>query len=354
VYQIKRSTLKYRRVCANILCGLVVLTIGCSRSDVESLSVIGDDNIDLGKLTAGEETFHEFRLCNTTVYPILIDSVQTSCSCVVAEAASRRLKSSESVSIPIRFTASSTNETYSASIRVRYRLQNGPSTEIKELTLRAKASIIQDISYFPREIDFGDVSLRDDKQFLRHVEFKPFNDSIRIASVDSSTPVFVPFLESDGELMRIGVKFVPHMALSHGPFAGHILVASSSAQKPRFLIPIKANVIRPVLVNPPTILVSSATEGKVDKTIIITSDEPSRLIIKHGNEDFVVVKILTSSASTSHEVLISVLDLSRENIDVCLGFTATFPSVEKGISEEFHFQVPVFRFKSLTQRFSSK
>ncbi len=129
-------------------------------------------------------------------------------------------------------------------------------------------------------------------------------------------------------------------------FRGHVVVTTNSEMLPKCLVPVKAQYLSPVDIQPSSIIVSSDRTGDVEEEFRIFTSCPSRLVrVVTNSQPIVRSEFAKDRLSETHSVKIFVAPSSESDIDATLLVELSlFP--DQGESVTIKKNVSVYRFKN--------
>lgn len=191
------------------------------------------------RVVVGKDVFHTFTYTNTGNGPLEILAIRPGCGCTTAGTYDRVVVPGGKGSLPIKVNTDKFSGHISKTITI---LTNCPQPDAA-ITLIMKGEVWEPVTFMPKTVGFGRVSLQDPKGMAATQTLTIINNSKTPASL-SPPKSNNPGIKGDLKVVEPGKKFEVIVSLVP-PLQGGVLGASLSfetglAEYPRFEVPVSA------------------------------------------------------------------------------------------------------------------
>jgi hypothetical protein len=217
---------------------------------------------------------HSFTLTNRASFEMRIIAGRSTCGCtqLLTELSGQTIPPGRAIDIPIRFDSGTSDGHTSAKVEVV--LEGDGKRHYAEA--KVIATIIPDVSFWPRQMDFGTLAPGEEKQVhLKVVLREP--GSIRIQEISSSLTNCMLAASGHLETTRISGSIIAPKTKRSQLVAGTLTVVTSSPRMPVVHIPITARIRPPYEVVPDVIVLSPFDDAIGTSTIRLRSQHPATL-----------------------------------------------------------------------------
>jgi len=266
--------------------GLAVLAGGLgSRRFLRASDGVKDVSVapatfDFGKVRQGETLEHAFRLANGGDVAIVIDKVESSCSCTTAkDLKGRAIAPRAAIDLPISLKTGTGDGPEMGRITIYYRSAAREDAPVHFATARVAADVDPDYRVRPTLIDFGTVD--GPAPVSRTIRLRPeaLADVAIVRLSGTSEVLTARRLEAAaGEHdIPIEVTFSGRSLWKSGPVEAMASIETTSPRAPITEVLARARYVAPAEVEPTSIVVDGGATGTVEREIRIDATRPVRI-----------------------------------------------------------------------------
>jgi len=239
--------------------------------------VVEPQGFDFADRRQAEELLYSFTLRNKLSYPITLVGIHSTCGCATVPGilVGRTIDAADSCELPVTLNTGNADGPVSGQVMVYYRA--GTSTRMCGLEL--SANVLPDYRVEPAALDFGKIDQLG--AVTKRVRIRPeMFPGFRVLGVRSSHRQFSARLaeESAGQGVRhVDITFAAENVWRTESFSAIVTVETNSPRAPRAEVAVRARLVPPVEIEPPSVVVRWDESGRVERRLRITSRAPSRL-----------------------------------------------------------------------------
>lgn len=246
------------------------------------------------KVVVGKDVFHNFTYKNTGNGPLEILAIRPGCGCTTAGAYDKVVAPGGTGSLPIKVNTDKFSGYISKTITI---LTNCPQPDAA-ITLIMKGEVWEPMTFMPKTVGFGRVSLQDPKGMATTQTLTIINNAKTPASL-SPPKSNNPGIKGELKVVEPGKKFEVIVSLVP-PLQGGVLGASLSfetglAEYPRFEVPVSAYLSADIEVFPNRLTLPANRSNDLQRQFSIVNNsttpikiwkvESSNALIKTTVED---------------------------------------------------------------------
>lgn len=250
-----------------IVAVLLALTVGCYKP-VEGPSVlVSSPEFDAGTVTTDDRLDHRFVIENRGNKPLALHSVKTSCGCAAAIIQQEEVPPGESVHVQVSFHPGGTAGKKTATAVVA---TSDPAHA--NIILRLRCDFRPEIYATPKEFQFGRFPASEIGVAVSVVDIISGNEleEFEIKAVETAG---APGFTTSVETVRAGIHYritaVNDKPIPPGGYSSSIGVKTNHKKLPELTIPLTGIAVRPVEVQPSTVLLDCSTEDKKTRDYIL-------------------------------------------------------------------------------------
>ena len=226
-----------------VLFALVLFTgfVSCTRhAPASAYATVPQTAYDFSQLDAGNQATHDFYIKNTGGAPLLIEGIMSSCRCIFARVANRRIEPGSNAVLSVRLDTKG----LSGPVDQRIIVYTNAANE-RTLTFKITAYVKQLYSLQPDTVDFGDIHTN--TPLSQTVVFT--STSMGIASVTPLTPYVKASVKTRGQ-DEYDLLIKLEKGLPAGLLQSAVLISTTSASVPVLRVKVTANKIFDLRANP--------------------------------------------------------------------------------------------------------
>lgn len=208
---------------------------------------------NFGSVSQGQRVTHEFTFTNVGREKLVINHVESACSCTVALLSSREFLPGASGMIRVTFDSSGYLGSVTKTITI---MDNDPAAPSSVLTIAG--NVVTDIMSEKSALFFG--SIRKGREERQYLSVFISNPAVKITAVTSTNPA-VQVSAAGVSVSQETLKVTVTQHAGYGPLNTAILVFSTSKEHPVLQIPLIGNITGDILVNPDLVDFGVVTPG---------------------------------------------------------------------------------------------
>ncbi len=230
------------------------------------------------RVVVGKDVFHNFTYKNTGNGPLEILAIRPGCGCTTAGAFDKVVAPGGTGSLPIKVNTDKFSGFISKTITI---LTNCPQPDAA-ITLIMKGEVWEPVTFMPKTVGFGRVSLQDPKGMATTQTLTIINNSKAPASL-SPPKSNNPGIKGELKVVEPGKKFEVVVSLVP-PLQGGVLGASLSfetglAEYPRFEVPVSVYLSADIEVYPNRLSLPAKRSNDVQRTFSINNNSTTPIKI---------------------------------------------------------------------------
>lgn len=301
------------RIVIKIFCCLYILLSMVSCATMESSPLppapqqpnltVTEPEYDFGIAGPGEKITHTFTLTNTGAMPLLINKVETSCGCTAALISNNEIPAGGAGAVKTIFETQDFEGQQEKIITV---YSNDPVHPEFDLTI--KGIIKHDVAVVPQGIHFGDIE-----------KGATPSGRVRLLQLSSDTVVVVEKIEANQEYLSvsmsrfkeensrgINIDVVLRPGIPVGQVTEVITLHTNLKNRPRIDVPIWANILGRLAVQPKALAFGAVSKGKdLSQAITVSSRDDTAFKVLAVTSDVPFIHLKTSTGEKTNVVTIT-------------------------------------------------
>ncbi len=249
---------------------------------------------DFGIVARGAQLTHTFKITNIYKVPLEITEVRVSCGCLRAEPSTKSLQPNEVATLNVFMDA----RQFTGAKTIRIYITVGPKY-VSTATLVVSANARGDVTFTPREIDFGNFQRGNTALKPIEIEYTGGKGDWRVTEIvkNASAPFELKVEElprGASGAVRKGYRILAMMRpdAPAGAFKQEVVLKTNDPGSPILTFPIVGNVQAGLAVSPSPINVSGMKLGEAQtKKVFVRSARPFRITAVDGQGDGIAVDI---------------------------------------------------------------
>ncbi|MBI4556047.1 MAG: DUF1573 domain-containing protein [Candidatus Hydrogenedentes bacterium] len=217
------------------------LLVNGSPSDVSGFrSTEGLGDYDFGRIREGEIVRHDFLLQNTTLAPLQITNVKTTCGCTLAHDYPSLIPPKSTVRLPVEFRSEGKAGAVDQHVYIGF---EGGHPLLRRLVGYVESS-------HPQSVEFGTIlkGTMPSKEFW--IQWPP-GETLSILDVNYDHSRFeIAHHLQNSEPMKFVFQVTPKQKIGYGPFEEAVLVRTNDSLVPDKKVALKGYVLQPMEVEP--------------------------------------------------------------------------------------------------------
>lgn len=308
---------------------------GCSKPTViDGPSVyVETTDFDADVVTTDALLDHYFKIENRGNKPLTLQDVKTSCGCAAAIIQKEEIQPDETGHVHVSFRPAG-----SAGIKTATAIVTTNDPANAKVILRIRCDFRPELYAVPERLNLGRfpadaVGVVESKfSIISGNELEVF----KILDIDTTA---ASELSTSYEIIRLGIEYEISVTntkpITAGGYSGTIVVKTSNRKLPELSIPVMGNALRPVEVQPATILLDKASEAKQVQDYIIR-------VIPGTLEDFTVVKVSVPNGASFHTeskgkyTVVRLIDMPGD-----CALSGSYVTIETDVADMEPLQVPI-------------
>jgi len=312
-----------------------LFSVGCNRhTAIEGPLVYLDAaEYNAGIVTRDALLDHYFKVENRGNKPLILQDVKTSCGCAAAIIQKEEIKPDESGYVQISFRPSGSAGTKTATAVVT---TNDPANN--KIMLRMRCDFRPELYTVPEKLNLGRFPA-DVVEVVKSSFTVASGNELEVFEILEIDTTATPELSASYEMVRLGIEYeisvTNNKPIVAGGYSGTIVVKTSNRKIPKLSIPVMGNALRPVEVQPTTVLLDKASEEKKVQDFILR-------VIPGTVENFNVVKISVPNGATFHTepkgkyTIVRLIDMPGD-----CALNGSHVSIETDVADMEPLQVPI-------------
>ena len=227
--------------------------VSCTRHTPASpYAAVPQTAYDFSQLDAGNQATHDFYIKNTGGAPLLIEGIMSSCRCIFARVANRRIEPGGNAVLSVRLDTKG----LSGPVDQRIIVYSNAANE-RTITFKITAYVKQLYSLQPDTVDFGDIHTNTSP--AQTVVFT--STSMGITSVTPLSPYVKASVKTRGQdAYDLHIKL--EKLLPAGLLQSAVLISTTSARVPVLRVRVTANKISELRANPDKVFAGILLKGR--------------------------------------------------------------------------------------------
>ncbi|MFO7814365.1 MAG: DUF1573 domain-containing protein [Halanaerobiales bacterium] len=220
----------------------IIFLTGCNKTDPPKL-VLSEDNWYYGEVTPDQRPSHDFTIKNEGGEKLIIESVYSSCPCVILELPEKEILPGEKVSLMTTFDPTGYEGEVSKAVTIK---SNDP--ENLEKTIKTTITVQRvpnpDIELSEQKFDLGNFS-REEKTSIKFTIFNTGDADLIIKEVVSEEifnhNIKIPLTIAPREQFQVELS-VDSSQLKKGEFRKAVRIMTNDPQNPALFLRIQGNI----------------------------------------------------------------------------------------------------------------
>ena len=219
-----------------------IFLTGCNKTEPPKL-VLSEDNWHYGEVTPDQRPSHDFTIKNEGGEKLVIESVYSSCPCVIFELPEKEILPGEKISLMTTFDPTGYEGEVSKVVTIKSNDPENPEKTIK-ITIAVQRVPNPDIELSEQKFDLGNLTPKEKIS----IDFTIFNsgDADLIIKEVVSEEIFshnieIPSTVAPGEQFQVELS-VDSSQLKEGEFRKAVRIMTNDPQNPALFLRIQGNV----------------------------------------------------------------------------------------------------------------
>ena len=315
--------------------GIGFILFGCSKSAVIDGPSVHVEAVEfnVGVVTTDALLEHYFKIENRGNKPLTLQDVKTSCGCAAAIIQKEEINPSETGHVQVSF-----HPVGSAGIKIATAVVTTNDPQNAKVILRLRCDFRPELYAAPEKLNLGRFPAN--TVGVAKGKFKIVSgNELEVFEILEIDTMAASELSTAYEMTRLGIEYEISVTntkpIAAGGYSGTIVVKTSNRKLPELSVPVMGNALRPVEVQPATILLDKASEAKQVQDYIIR-------VIPGTVEDFSVVKVSVPNGATFRTepkgkyTIVRLIDMPKD-----CALSGSHVSIETDVENMEPLQVPI-------------